>query len=59
MAQVVMEVVEEEDRRITQEPHSTMPQKPLCKLDALWKEDDARYRGGFVIENEDGSTIFD
>lgn len=32
--------------------------KPICKLDASWKDDDARYGGGFVMEKEDGITVF-
>ncbi|KAF3495542.1 hypothetical protein DY000_02054171 [Brassica cretica] len=27
-------------------------------VDTSWKEEDARYGGGFVMENEDGSTLF-
>ncbi|KAG2246620.1 hypothetical protein Bca4012_090404 [Brassica carinata] len=40
------------------ELHVRPPQRPLCKFDASWKEDDARFGGGLVIEKEDGSTIF-
>ncbi|KAF2592842.1 hypothetical protein F2Q70_00045344 [Brassica cretica] len=34
------------------------PRKPLCRFDASWKEDNARFGGGLVIEMEDGITIF-
>ena len=58
MAQVVAEVVEEEERLPVQRQQNLIPLGPFCKIDASWKDGEDRYGGGCVIENEDGNTIF-
>ncbi|KAF3574693.1 hypothetical protein F2Q69_00062322 [Brassica cretica] len=58
VAQISPDAPKVNESSMIPEPQYIPPRRPFCRIDASWKEDDARYRGGFVIENEDGSTMF-
>nr|ABD65056.1 hypothetical protein 27.t00122 [Brassica oleracea] len=58
VAQIIPEAPEVNDNLSVLEPQYRPPQRHFFRVDASWKEDDARYGGGFVMENEDGSTLF-
>ena len=58
LAQTIPDVSEESDNMDMPELPVRPPRRPLCRFDASWKEDDACFGGGLVIEKEDGITIF-
>ncbi|KAG2267063.1 hypothetical protein Bca52824_074142 [Brassica carinata] len=58
LVQIIPDVSEESDNMDMPELPVRPPRRPLCRFDASWKEDDARFGGGLVIEKEDGITIF-
>ncbi|KAF3575079.1 hypothetical protein F2Q69_00060468 [Brassica cretica] len=53
----VPEKREVEDRTPLPVTKDSPSMRPFCRFDASWKDDDARYSGGFVMEKEDGITI--
>ena len=58
MAHVTPERREEEDGTPLPATQDSPSMRPFCRFDASWKDDDARYGGGFVMEKEDGIPMF-
>ncbi|KAL0771173.1 hypothetical protein Bca101_036324 [Brassica carinata] len=58
LAHVVPEKREVDDRTPLPILQASPSLRPCCRFDESWKDDDARYGGGFVLEKEDGITIF-
>uniref|UniRef100_A0A0D3AH15 Uncharacterized protein n=1 Tax=Brassica oleracea var. oleracea TaxID=109376 RepID=A0A0D3AH15_BRAOL len=56
LAHVVPEKREVEDITPLPVTQDSPSMRPFCRFDASWKDDDARYGGGFVMEKEDGIT---
>ena len=58
LAHVVPEKREVDDRTPLPILQASPSLRPCYRFDESWKDDDARYGGGFVLEKEDGITIF-
>ncbi|KAG2327458.1 hypothetical protein Bca52824_010186 [Brassica carinata] len=57
-AQIIPEAMEENATINIPAIVDVPSRRPFFMFDASWKDDNAQYGGGLVIENEDGSTMF-